>query len=52
MRYQYLSGTVRAFRWNSDKDVRLHRPPKGWTAQADCTDIHPITGVVDHRNQR
>jgi len=24
--------------------VRGYRPPSGWTAHADLTDIHPITG--------
>ena len=24
--------------------VRGYRPPSGWTARADLTDIHPITG--------
>ena len=24
--------------------VRGHRPPSGWKARADLTDIHPITG--------
>jgi hypothetical protein len=37
-------GTVRARRWHGDGDVRGYRPPAGWTARADLTDIHPITG--------
>ncbi|HBO2666777.1 TPA: hypothetical protein L4I37_006088, partial [Pseudomonas aeruginosa] len=40
----YAAGTVRARRWNGDGDVRGYRPPSGWTACADLTDIHPITG--------
>jgi len=24
--------------------VRGYRPPSGWSARADLTDIHPITG--------
>lgn len=40
----YAPGTVRARRWHSDGDVRGYRPPRGWTAYADLTDIHPITG--------
>ena len=36
----YAAGTVRARRWNGDGDVR-GRPPSGWTACADLTDIHP-----------
>ena len=39
-------GTVRARRWHGDGDVRGYRPPLGWTACADLTDIHPITGRV------
>jgi hypothetical protein len=40
----YASGTVRARRWHGDGDVRGYRPPSGWTARADLTDTHPITG--------
>jgi len=35
---------VRARRWHGDGDVRGYRPPSGWSACADLTDIHPITG--------
>ncbi len=37
-------GTVRPRRWHGDGDVRGYRPPSGWSARADLTDIHPITG--------
>ena len=54
----YATGTVRARRWHGDGDVRGYRPPSGWTARADLTDIHPITGrasaarrVVAHRDE-
>ena len=40
----YAPGAVRVRRWHGDGDVRGHRPPRGWTARADLTDIHPITG--------
>ena len=40
----YAPGTVRARRWRGDGDVRGSRPPVGWMARADLTDIHPITG--------
>jgi len=40
----YAPGTVRVRRWHGDGDVRGYRPPCGWTALADLTDIHPITG--------
>lgn len=40
----YVSGTVRARRWHGKGDVRGYRPPRGWTARADVTDIHPISG--------
>jgi len=40
----YAPGTVRARRWHGAGDVRGYRPPSGWTACADLTDIHPITG--------
>ena len=39
----YAPGTVRARRWHGDGDVRGYRPPSGWTARADLTDIHPTT---------
>jgi hypothetical protein len=40
----YASGTVRARRWHGKGDVRGYRTPSGWSARADLTDIHPITG--------
>ncbi|KSR45979.1 hypothetical protein [Pseudomonas aeruginosa] len=40
----YAPGTRRARRWHGSGDVRGYRPPHGWTASADLTDIHPITG--------
>ena len=42
----YAPGTVRARRWHGDGDgdVRGYRPPLGWSACSDLTDIHPITG--------
>lgn len=40
----YAPGTVRARRWHGEGDVCGYRPPRGWTARAVLTDIHPITG--------
>ncbi|CCH11460.1 hypothetical protein ABR147_000389 [Pseudomonas aeruginosa] len=40
----YAPGAVRARRWHGEGDVRGYRPPSGWSARADLTDIHPITG--------
>ncbi|EPD42365.1 hypothetical protein HMPREF9702_02555 [Delftia acidovorans CCUG 15835] len=40
----YAPSTVRARRWLGAGDVRGYRPPSGWTARADLTDIYPITG--------
>ena len=40
----YAPGTVRARRWHGEGDVRGYRPPSGWSARADLTDTHPITG--------
>jgi len=40
----YPAGTVRARRWRGHGDIRCYRAPRGWTARADLTDIHPITG--------
>jgi len=40
----YPSGIIRARCWRGDGDVRGYRPPHGWTACAELTDIHPITG--------
>ncbi len=39
----YAPGTVRARRWHGEGDVRGYRPPPGWSACADLTDIHPTT---------
>lgn len=47
----YAPGTVRAWRWRGDGDVRGYRPPRGWTARADLTDVHPITGRALPRAQ-
>ncbi|MFD1838946.1 hypothetical protein [Paracidovorax cattleyae] len=41
----YAPGTVRPPLDGAD-DVRGYRPPSGWSAQADLTDTHPITGRV------
>ncbi len=35
----YAPGTVRARRWHGDGDVHGYRPPRGWTARADLTDL-------------
>ena len=40
----YAPRAVRARRWHGAGDVRRYRPPSGWLARADLTDIHPITG--------
>ena len=40
----YAPGTVRMRRWHGQGDVRGYRPPRGWTARAELTDRHPITG--------
>lgn len=40
----YTPGTVRARSWHGGGDVRSYRPPRGWTARADLTDMHPISG--------
>lgn len=42
----YAPGTVRARRWQGECDVRGYRPPPGWMARAELTDIHPITGCA------
>ena len=40
----YASGTVRVRCWPGEGDLRGYRPPRGWMARADLTDLHPITG--------
>jgi len=54
----YPAGTIRARRWRGQDDIRCCRPPRGWTASADLTDIHPMTGqtrakrcMVDYRGE-
>ncbi len=44
MTYAYELGAVRWKRHNGKKDVRAHRPPKGWEAIADVLEYHPVTG--------
>jgi len=36
--------TVRACRWHGVSDLCGCRPPPGWSARTDLTDIHRITG--------
>ena len=57
MKYHYQFGATRWFRFTGDGDVRLHRPPKGWDAEAVMLDSHPhhrqgiqAGPVVDQRN--
>ena len=50
-KYYYKTGVVRWRRFNGDGDVRAYRAPKGWTAFADLTDRHPVTGAPLKRNQ-
>ncbi|MDA7418116.1 hypothetical protein PGB34_17255 [Xenophilus arseniciresistens] len=45
----YAPSTVRARRWHGAGDVRGYRPPSGWTARVDLTDVHPITGRAQAR---
>ncbi len=40
----YAPGTVCALRWHGEGDVRGYRPPSGWTARTDLTDVHLTTG--------
>lgn len=43
-RYHYVSG-VRWYRWSHDcGDVRAAHVPKGWKAEAEQLDHHPVTG--------
>jgi hypothetical protein len=44
MKYFYEIGSKRAFKWSGEKEIRLHRPPSGWTAEAAVVDTNPITG--------
>jgi len=45
----YPPGAVRYRLWDGSKttmDIRCYHPPKGWSATAEQTDIHPVTGEV------
>lgn len=44
MKYHYVHGATRWFRYTGTGDVRLYRPPQGWHADAQVIDQHPITG--------
>lgn len=51
-RYHYEPGSVRHFRWPPGAgDVRGYRPPPGWSAMADLTDTHPLTGKTLPQSQ-
>ena len=42
MIYVYVAG---AERWRRhDGHVRRYRPARGWTAEAEIADVHPVTG--------
>lgn len=51
MKYHYSSNSRRAFRWEGASDVRAHRPPKGWSAEAILTEYHPSTGKPFKQSQ-
>ena len=42
--YQYEDGTIRWFKYEGDDDIRSHRAPEGWRAEADLIEYHSITG--------
>ena len=44
MRYVYPPGTERWRRHDGAGDVRGYRPRRGWTADAELLDVHPVTG--------
>lgn len=44
MSWHYEIGATRWKRHDGKKDVRAHRPPKGWDAYAERVEYHPITG--------
>lgn len=44
MKYHYVHGATRWFRFTGPGDVRLHRAPRGWEAKAVVIDQHPLTG--------
>jgi len=50
MKYHYEHAT-RWFRWTSNDDVRGHRPPANWEANAMQLDCHPITSKAFKQSQ-
>ena len=44
MAYVYVPGTERGRRHAGASDGRGDRPARGWTAEAELTDGHPVTG--------
>ena len=44
MRYLYIPDTERGRRHDGAGDVRGHRPRRGWEAEAELLDVHPVTG--------
>jgi hypothetical protein len=44
MRYLYIPGAERWRRHDGEGDVRGHRPRRGWEAETELLDVHPVTG--------
>ncbi|MCC8998304.1 MAG: hypothetical protein LM522_02200 [Candidatus Contendobacter sp.] len=44
MTYIYRPGSERWRRHDGEGDVRRYRPRRGWEAEAELMDVHPVTG--------
>ncbi len=51
MAWLYEPGAIRWKRHTAGYDVRAHRAPKGWVAEAGVLEYHPITGRRLNRSQ-
>ena len=51
MKFILVSEGVLAFRWHSRSDPRGYMPPRGYTAEADLIEHHPLTGKFLDRSE-
>ena len=54
MKYYYSPDTEiqsRWFKWTKNDEIRSYKPPKGWIANAELLDHHPVTGKPFKQSQ-
>jgi len=49
--YSYESNTIRWKKYTGQSDVRHYQAPRGWKADADLIEYHPVTGEFLNESQ-